>query len=98
MTRSSSRGTRMLRRERSRLGIGQGRTGRPVLEPAVTLRRLAVLGDLDVDGAGALVALLGLKRDLRAFVQRGVPAAVDGALMNEQVLRTVLGGDEPEAL
>ena len=53
---------------------------------------------LDVDGAGALRALLGLIRDLRALGQGAEPVARDAGEVHEQVLAVVVRLDEAEAL
>src|SRR6476659_6458203 len=56
------------------------------------------LGRANVYGAGALVARLGLIRHLGAFAKRAKAVADDRALVDEQVLRAVIRGDEAEAL
>src|SRR5690606_7683936 len=52
----------------------------------------------DVLRRGALGALDHVELDAVAFGQRLEPAALDGAVMDEAVLRAVLARDEPEAL
>src|ERR1044071_6360044 len=52
----------------------------------------------DVLGRGALGALHGVELDALALAERAEAAALDGAVMDEQVLAAVLGRDEPEAL
>src|SRR5207245_5564237 len=45
-------------------------------------------------GLRAFVAILSLVRDLRAFVERLVPAALNRAEVHEEVLPTLVGRDE----
>src|SRR5690606_9978304 len=52
----------------------------------------------DVLRRGALGALDHVELDAVALGQRLEPAALDGAVMDEAVLRAVLARDEPEAL
>src|SRR5213595_1350380 len=52
----------------------------------------------DVRGLRALLALLLFVLDLRALGKRPVAAALDRAEVHEQVLVTLVGGDEPVAL
>src|SRR3954453_12671773 len=52
----------------------------------------------DVDRVGALGPALGLVAHLRALRQRTEAVAVDGGVMDEEVLAPVVGGDEAEAL
>src|SRR5215216_8126066 len=52
----------------------------------------------DVDGLGALVAGLGVVGDLRALGQRLEAVGVDAGVVDEQVLATLVGRDEAEAL
>src|SRR5262249_29813322 len=52
----------------------------------------------DVDGAGTLFTGLGLVRDLGALGERPMAVSDDGAEVHEDVLRAVIGRDEPEAL
>src|SRR4051794_14798581 len=52
----------------------------------------------DVRGCRALRALLCVVAHLRALGQRLEAAALDRAVMHEQVLALVIGRDEPEAL
>src|SRR5262245_28519307 len=56
------------------------------------------LGRANVYRAGAFVSGLGLVRDLGALIERAKAVAGDRALVDEQVLRAVIGGDEAEAL
>src|SRR5438067_3341747 len=63
-----------------------------------TVARPKVLGRLHVCGLGPLVACLGVIGDLRAFRERVVAVTHDCAVMHEQVLRLVVGRDEPKAL
>src|ERR1035437_4120769 len=53
---------------------------------------------LDVDGLGALVALLCVVGHFRALLQRAIALAVDAGVMDEQILLAVIGGDETEPL
>src|SRR4051794_11681962 len=52
----------------------------------------------DVGGLRPLVAGLGVIGDLRALGERLEAAGVDGAVVDEEVLATVVGRDEAEAL
>src|SRR5579859_7495340 len=56
------------------------------------------LDEADVRRRGALGALLGLKRDLRALGQRLEAAARDRGVMDEQVLARIVGRDKAVAL
>src|SRR5579859_1931174 len=56
------------------------------------------LDGADVRRRGALGALLGLKRDLRALGQRLEAAARDRGVMDEQVLARIVGRDKAVAL
>jgi uncharacterized protein (DUF302 family) len=56
------------------------------------------LDRLNVDGLGALVAGLGVVRHLCALGKRAVAVRDDRSVMNEQVLRVVVGRDEAKAL
>src|ERR1700736_4470211 len=63
------------------------------------IRPMSLRSDrLNVDGLGALVALLGVVGHLRALLQRAITLADDAGVMDEQVLVTVIGGDETEPL
>src|SRR5436190_16712511 len=61
-------------------------------------RQLGLDDRLHVRGGGALGALLGVVAHLRAVSQRLEAAALDRAVMHEQILAGVIGCDEPEAL
>src|SRR5918997_314569 len=52
----------------------------------------------DADGLRALVALLRLVLDARALGERAIAVGLDGRVMHEEVLRTLVGCDEAEAL
>src|SRR4051812_18440082 len=52
----------------------------------------------DVDGLRALVAGLGVVGDLRVLGQRLEAVGVDAGVVDEEVLATVVGRDEAEAL
>src|SRR2546430_8340529 len=52
----------------------------------------------DVLGRRALLALHDVELDALAFSQRLEPAAIDGGVVNEAILLSVLGGDEAKAL
>src|SRR5436309_15665687 len=54
--------------------------------------------EVHVRGLRALVALLSLVLDLRALGERPVAAALDRAEVHEQVLATLIRGDEPVTL
>src|SRR5258708_17725316 len=54
--------------------------------------------EVHVCGLGALVALLGLALHLCTLRERPVAAALDRAEVDEQVLATLIGGDEPVTL
>src|SRR5215211_257856 len=56
------------------------------------------LDGLDVRRVRALGALLGVVGDLRALGQRLEAAALDGGVVDEEVLALVVRGDEAEAL
>src|SRR5690349_11635353 len=56
------------------------------------------LDSADVDRLRALVALLGVVGDLCSLVQRAVALALDGAVMDEEVLALVIRRDEAVAL
>src|ERR1700680_3857791 len=56
------------------------------------------LRELDVPGLGPLVARLCVVGDLCALGERAITLTDDCAVMDEQVLRLVIGRDEPEAL
>src|SRR4051794_15029094 len=57
-----------------------------------------VLDGGDVDRLRALVAGLLFKGDLRALGEGAEAVTLDRAVMHEEILSAVLGGDEPEAL
>src|SRR3954451_3200376 len=52
----------------------------------------------DVDGLGALVAGLGVEGHLRALSQRLEAVGVDAGVMDEEVLATLVRGNEAEPL
>src|SRR3954467_5559588 len=52
----------------------------------------------DVGSSGALRTLLGVVADLRALGERLEAAALDRAVVDEQVLARLVGRDEAEAL
>src|SRR4051794_11781205 len=58
----------------------------------------AALEDRDVDGLRALVARLGVIRDLRALGEGAEAVRVDAGVMHEEVLAPLVGRDEAEAL
>src|SRR6185436_15680504 len=58
----------------------------------------AFLQSRDVDGLGALVALLLFVVDLRALGERAVAVAGDAAVVDEEVATAVIRRDEAEAL
>src|SRR5438132_10800119 len=60
--------------------------------------RLEALERLDVRGGGALGALLAVVAHLRALGERLEAAALDRAVVNEQILAVVVRRDEAEAL
>src|SRR5688500_3275868 len=60
-------------------------------------RRVGLDG-LDVRRVRALGAVLGVVGDLRALGQRLEAAALDGGVVDEEVLALVVRGDEAEAL
>src|SRR5262249_51850421 len=66
--------------------------------PRRAARRAFRLERPDVLRLRALLALLGVVRDLRALAQRAVAVSLDRAVMNEEVLATVVRCDEAEAL
>src|SRR3954453_12197124 len=70
--------------------------GRRALRPAAPARSLRDQGN--VRGLRALVALLGLVLHLRALGERPVAAPLDGAEVDEQILATLIRGDEPVTL
>src|SRR5689334_10454855 len=53
---------------------------------------------LEVGGGGLAALGGGLERDLLPFAQRGQAGALDGADMDEDVLRAIIGLDESKAL
>src|SRR6476661_2486193 len=57
-------------------------------------QRLELADDRDVRGLRALVAILSFVRDLRTFVERLVPAALNRAEVHEEVLPTLVGRNE----
>src|SRR5205809_7703307 len=60
--------------------------------------RLEALERLDVRGGGALGALLAVVAHLRALGERLEAAALDRAVVDEQILAVVIRRDESEAL
>src|SRR4029079_19476499 len=52
----------------------------------------------DVLGGGTLLALHDVELDTLAFSQRLEAVAIDGGVVNEAILLSVLGGDEAKAL
>src|SRR5215207_219201 len=56
------------------------------------------LEGLDVRRVRALGAVLGVVGDLRALGQRLEAAALDGGVVDEEVLALIVRGDEAEAL
>src|SRR5262249_52846818 len=72
--------------------------GQPLRAGRRAARSLGVRAlELDVDGLGALRALLGVERNLCAIGER-LGAIGDPRLMDEQVLAALVGGDEAESL
>src|SRR5437762_3211533 len=71
--------------------------GRPIVDPAAALARLG-RRERDVFGLRALRALGGLELHLRALGERLVALADDRAVVDEQVLTALVGGDEPVPL
>src|ERR1041384_3707089 len=65
---------------------------------AAPARRRVLREQVHVRGLRALLALLGLVLHLRTFVQRAIAAALNGAEVDEQVLATLIRGDEPITL
>src|SRR3954468_10859833 len=65
---------------------------------ALGAKQWCVLDGLDVDGLGALVALLGVVGHLGALGERTVAVAHDRLVMDEEVLARLIGSDEAEAL
>jgi steroid delta-isomerase-like uncharacterized protein len=61
-------------------------------------KRFSALDRLYVDGLRALVARLGLVRDLRALGERLVAVADDAGVVDEEILPALVGRDEAEAL
>src|SRR6187402_147262 len=55
-------------------------------------------GEDDVGRLGALVALARLVLDLRALGEGLEPVAADAAVVDEEILATILRGDEPVSL
>src|SRR3954454_4668184 len=86
------------------LKVWPRRMTRPEQPPAASTRssgwstRVGLDDRLHVRGSRALVALLGVVAHLRAVGQRLEAAALDRAVMHEQILAGVIGCDEPEAL
>src|ERR1700680_1441863 len=79
----------------------RGRSGQFQVGPAPILRSAsydlsAELGD--VLGRGALLALHDVEFNALAFSQRLEAVALNGGMMNEAILLSVLGGDEAKAL
>src|SRR4051812_16454606 len=58
----------------------------------------SALEERDVDGLRALVARLGVIRDLRALGEGAEAVRVDAGVVNEEVLAPLVGRDEAEAL
>src|SRR4029453_17827534 len=52
----------------------------------------------DVRSLRALLALLDVERDPLAFIERAVPAGLDGRVVDEDVRSATVGGGEPEPL
>src|ERR1700749_2035742 len=65
---------------------------------ASTRRPKCLAENVDVRSLRALVALLSLVLDLRAFVQRAVPASLNRAEVDEEILAALIGSDEPVPL
>src|ERR671918_470576 len=61
-------------------------------------KRCVRLARLDVRGPGALVAGLDVVGHLGALGEAAEALAADAVVMDEDVLRAVIGRDEPEAL
>src|SRR5438445_4242746 len=59
---------------------------------------MSALDRLDVDGLRPLVAGLGVKGHLRALGKRLEAVAADAAVMDEEILATIVRSDEAEAL
>src|SRR5262245_6515638 len=78
----------------------QHEKGRPSGPPFRQLQKLwGSLRDRLHAGRGrALRALLGLVLHLRALVERAVAVALDRAEMDEDIVRAIVGCDEPVAL
>src|SRR4051812_286423 len=72
--------------------------GRRTSPPPRDGPNVAGLDGLNVGGVRSLRAVLGLERDLRALGQGVEARAADAGVMDEEVLPTVVGRDEPEAL
>src|SRR5262249_11035669 len=75
---------------------GAARARRP--RARVTSFPWFVLDGLNVDGLGALVAGLGVVRHLGALGKGAIAVGDDRRVMDEQVLRVVVGRDEAKAL
>src|SRR6185436_19331945 len=92
---------RMPRKRRSqREGKDRGAKKRPAVRRAslpLSFRK-PLRGFLDARGGRALRAFLGLVGHLGALGQGLEALAHDGAVMDEDVLRAVIGGDEPVTL
>src|SRR5207302_9393276 len=58
----------------------------------------SLLQRVDVRRRGTLRSLLGVVAHLRAVIERLEAAALNSAVVNENVLARVIGRDEPEAL
>src|SRR3954453_13928318 len=58
----------------------------------------SALEERDVDGLRALVARLGVIRDLRALGEGAEAVRVDAGVVHEEVLAPLVGRDEAEAL
>src|SRR3954469_10385447 len=56
------------------------------------------LGELDRCGLGALLALGHLELHALALFKAAVSGGLDGRVVGEQILRSVVGGDEAETL
>src|SRR5690349_16296919 len=73
----------------------------PAADLSVRGRFLCVLLRLDgrdVDGLGALVAVLGVVGDPRAFRKRAEAVRVDARVVDEEILAALVRCDEAEAL